>query len=356
MALSQHKIPIITGRNDVPTTSESQENHPNGSFTTAKYNDLIDELDIEILSLQNSSGSIPTEIHPDQFTIYVNASTGSDNNDGLTAGNPVLTLQKAIDLIATKQINKTAFIEISGAFVQGEPLDFSKIYGVFTNDGYRYRNSSTIILKNDGFANWSFTYNDDSKALFIPPHNATVEFNTCNFSCEVTMLLRNLPETVFRSCGFSSSPTSGNNGSGLIFLSGCQCEFESCDFYNLSNTYYGINSEFFSKILIDSCNFNDFGSAINATQGSHIVHKQGTFNNCSIWFEGNDCGFIQTRSEPAKSVLQLDSGTFLISYQKIYTNANNYSNPIANATSGTEITTINSILTALRNMGIIPTA
>jgi len=45
MALSEHKIPIITGRNDVPTTSESEANHPNGSFTTAKYNALIDELE-----------------------------------------------------------------------------------------------------------------------------------------------------------------------------------------------------------------------------------------------------------------------------------------------------------------------
>ena len=59
MALSQHKIPIITGRNDVPTTSESQENHPNGSFTTAKYNALIDELVATFSNLDLSA--IPAE-------------------------------------------------------------------------------------------------------------------------------------------------------------------------------------------------------------------------------------------------------------------------------------------------------
>lgn len=44
MSLTDYKIPIITGRNDQPTTSETNPNHPNGSFITAKYNDLIDEL------------------------------------------------------------------------------------------------------------------------------------------------------------------------------------------------------------------------------------------------------------------------------------------------------------------------
>lgn len=45
MALSNHKIPIITGRNNVPTTSELEPNHPNGSYLINKYNNLIDELE-----------------------------------------------------------------------------------------------------------------------------------------------------------------------------------------------------------------------------------------------------------------------------------------------------------------------
>lgn len=46
MALIDNKIPIITGRNDVPTTSTVDVEHPNGSFFTAKYNNLIDELSL----------------------------------------------------------------------------------------------------------------------------------------------------------------------------------------------------------------------------------------------------------------------------------------------------------------------
>lgn len=44
MPLSDHKIPIIDGRNNIPTTSSQQSNHPNGAYVTAKINSLIDNL------------------------------------------------------------------------------------------------------------------------------------------------------------------------------------------------------------------------------------------------------------------------------------------------------------------------
>ena len=43
MAIRDHEIEIITGINDVPTTGV-ESNHPNGSFLTEKYNNLINEL------------------------------------------------------------------------------------------------------------------------------------------------------------------------------------------------------------------------------------------------------------------------------------------------------------------------
>src|SRR5262245_52910256 len=41
------------------------------------------------------------------ITIFVNASTGNDNNDGLTAGTAVLTIQKAVDIAASIDHNNT---------------------------------------------------------------------------------------------------------------------------------------------------------------------------------------------------------------------------------------------------------
>lgn len=54
--LNDYKIPIITGKNDIPTTNESQPNHPNGSYFTAKYNSLIDNLNT-ILNTNNNNNN-----------------------------------------------------------------------------------------------------------------------------------------------------------------------------------------------------------------------------------------------------------------------------------------------------------
>jgi hypothetical protein len=44
MALLDHKIPIITNKNDIPSES-GDSNHPNGAYFCKKYNELIDELE-----------------------------------------------------------------------------------------------------------------------------------------------------------------------------------------------------------------------------------------------------------------------------------------------------------------------
>ncbi|WP_342597693.1 hypothetical protein VKI21_06945 [Cyanobacterium aponinum UTEX 3222] len=119
MALSDHKIPIITGKNDVPTTSESQENHPNGSFTTAKYNALIDELNNSIP--KNPVGC--TNVYPNN--IYVNSDTGNDSTGDGTELNPFATIEKAIDQIDLNEIVGNLFIYTLGTFINPK-LDFSK--------------------------------------------------------------------------------------------------------------------------------------------------------------------------------------------------------------------------------------
>ncbi|MBL1208262.1 hypothetical protein [Geminocystis sp. GBBB08] len=49
MPFSDYKIPIIVGKNDVP--SISGDNHPNGSFVTEKYNALINDINSSINSI-----------------------------------------------------------------------------------------------------------------------------------------------------------------------------------------------------------------------------------------------------------------------------------------------------------------
>lgn len=69
MTLDQFKIPIITGRNDIPST-DAQLIHPNGSFVTEKYNSLITQLNIILGELiEKNSDGIPEGINNLYFTL-----------------------------------------------------------------------------------------------------------------------------------------------------------------------------------------------------------------------------------------------------------------------------------------------
>jgi hypothetical protein len=55
MTLTTHKIAIITGRNDIPST-DSDQFHPNGSLFCAQYNGLIDQLIVDLANLEGPPG------------------------------------------------------------------------------------------------------------------------------------------------------------------------------------------------------------------------------------------------------------------------------------------------------------
>lgn len=56
MALADRKMPIVTGINDIPSTT-GDPSHPNGSLMCSKFNALIDN---ELTDLENSLTSIPS--------------------------------------------------------------------------------------------------------------------------------------------------------------------------------------------------------------------------------------------------------------------------------------------------------
>ena len=83
MPLIDYKIPIIVGRNDIPTTSESDPEHPNGSFVTAKYNDLIDN----ILDIIRSSISITGNATYNEETGVITVSNADFSVDHISLTN-----------------------------------------------------------------------------------------------------------------------------------------------------------------------------------------------------------------------------------------------------------------------------
>jgi hypothetical protein len=80
--------------------------------------------------------SNPTYPSPQKFllaprTYFVNASTGNDNNDGLTLGTPFLTVQKAINQSAKFNLNNfNITINVAnGTYVTGTPINLLPING-----------------------------------------------------------------------------------------------------------------------------------------------------------------------------------------------------------------------------------
>lgn len=108
MAISTHKIPIISGRNDTPTTSEAQANHPNGSFLTSRYNALIDELITELANIDLSTKTTDDLSEGTVNKYYsdsaVNALLTTKSSDDITEGsNNLYYTQARVDAnIATK--------------------------------------------------------------------------------------------------------------------------------------------------------------------------------------------------------------------------------------------------------------
>lgn len=116
MALSDHKIPILTGINDVPSTT-GQPNHPNASLLCKQYNDLID----------NELQGIPPKINDAQgefsdMYLWVDSVNGDDTADGID--NPVRTIARLHEKIRELKAFNYLSIYISGSFTNPD-FDFS---------------------------------------------------------------------------------------------------------------------------------------------------------------------------------------------------------------------------------------
>ena len=103
MALSDRKIPIITGVNDIPSVT-GQPKHPNASLLCKKFNDLIDN---ELTAMANG-GVTRTPLTTDLY-LDTNASTDGDG----TEANP---FNNVASLVA--KLNSSIFLG-SAVFVSG---------------------------------------------------------------------------------------------------------------------------------------------------------------------------------------------------------------------------------------------
>ena len=212
MALTDRKIPIITGINDTPSTT-GQPKHPNASLLCKNYNDLIDN---ELTALQQSVGgkwnSVPHTATHDYY--WVDSVNGLDTNDGINS--PIKTISKLHELITNKVAqgvgNGYLYIYLDGEYTNPD-LDFSRypcqlwesventsftmidiatsttctinISNTFALNAFTtgYNNATQWIKINIPVKFWGVTFNWSAKSVWLL-HDVELHFDGCTFNID----------------------------------------------------------------------------------------------------------------------------------------------------------------------------
>lgn len=330
MTLNNYKIPIIVGRNDIPTTNINQSNHPNGAFLVNKYNALIDELKLSINDI--------VELHDPGFAVYCNSNIGSDNNNGLSSETAVRTIDKALSIVTAKKITWCS-VFLTGNF-DNPFFDLSKLQ-VKADNNYSYLVGNIRFVGNFVFnltANYPL-FNLNSLSFF----SLRFEQGTFNISNEFSFhsIVNRL-----RFWGINFTHSGDQVQSFTTNFIDCKdvC-LDDCTFNKKIHTNANLMDCFLSTLYVNGCNFNSW---------KVICHGSSKFEN---WERPNSDLIIEISqnanlSSISNDTLSVFDGGLALKENKLLTANNNIA--IEEATTGTEITTINEILTALRNYGIIP--
>lgn len=229
MSLLAHKIPIITGRNDVPTTGTGQANHPNGSFVTAKYNALVDEL-----SLSSTTKTVNNELG----IIYCLDLTASIDGNGTEANpfNSVDTLVKTINANIVTQSNINVYclsnvdfghLEINGTFPNNDWNDLRALFisqnttEIITYDSIK---STIPIIINHSLTQNKPLFIQDSTVTFqgdltITGSNCTNYNSTLNIEAITVKIPNlNLQDSFLKSVGSTFSETILNANNSKLFF------------------------------------------------------------------------------------------------------------------------------------------
>ncbi len=197
---------------------------PAGSIVTAMY----DGTNFQIIS-----GSFGLRVLPSLTTFFVNATTGSDGNDGLSAGSAFATIQGAVNAIAAR------YIAPAGVLIN------------VANGSYAGFNIAASLI-----ASWTITGNTGSPASVL----VSAATNSVNRGRALS-ITRGVIATV-QGIAMSSTQENWANSGGTLTLSNINMQ-ANVSFYS-GGTYYGGYT-----LLIGNINFtgNGFGFAIASLGG-----------------------------------------------------------------------------------------
>lgn len=121
---ASHKIAKSNLANATATAATNNQ-AANGTYVIDQHNALADAVQIALNSTSASGSDEPGTLHDSYATIHVNATTGSDANDGLNANTAFLTIGKALEYLKSKKINDGINLRLTGDFMS--PIDLRGI-------------------------------------------------------------------------------------------------------------------------------------------------------------------------------------------------------------------------------------
>lgn len=271
MTLTDYKIPIIVGRNDVPTTAETQPNHPNGSFVIKQFNDLIDN---ELTAMQNASGGGSTAKTPLTADLYIDT-TATTNGNG-TEANPYNNVASVIDRLNNSiidlsnndfylflladtdlgDLNITADNTTNISYVDQPFVPYHlTIEGAFTltvttiSSSLPLKISSDVILTDlTAIRNSRVTIDSQELINGYTFANSTVTLNDCTFV--TSQIASDNCNLTFNTC---SSTRSGSDDHFVLTGSYNNVSFNNCSFSDFSGRFFDVA---YSNVVIKDSSFD----------------------------------------------------------------------------------------------------
>ena len=229
--------------------------------------------DGQIVDSQKSAADFAPAPLDKILTLYVNATTGSDSNDGLDAGHAKRTLTAALSLLPKDLGGKSVTINLSGTFdelvniqdfchgdltLQGE----EGAHGRFTNAGTIYSNDVLLTINNVDFSGTA-----SSHVLIIRDNKSVVIENSV------------------------MDATAGGNGpmmrrNGYVF-------FNNCSISNASRDALLVNSGVVSVLNLSGSSNNTGVKCGNSYyRETGIVIANGLTISASVQFQSEQGGVI----------------------------------------------------------------
>lgn len=289
-----HKIAKSNLANATATAATNNQ-AANGTYVIDQHNALADAVQIALNNTSASGSSEPDTLHDSYATIFVNATTGSDANDGLNANTAFLTIGKALDYLKSKKINDGFNLRLTGDFAS--PIDLRGIsHAGSINGGYGVE--FYLIV------NGSLTI-DDARPLFLPD-NAT----------DYTFYLgtNNTTWNINRTLHFSNAYVilAGTIISTLRYILGCKnslltLQVTKAGVTGNRNLLQAINS----TVQLSACNISNFTGMWGII---HLIHSHvheltataGTGNNTAVTVSPRG---TSSRTDPSST---FESGSYSI--------------------------------------------